>query len=318
MSSNISSPISLRAMGSFHIGGRQQTLSNKAAFLRTMSEGGEPVHINPNGTYSVEQMYVQYYLPHQSNGREPLVFWHGGGMSGAAWETTPDGREGWANYFLRQGWDIYVCDAVERGRSGFAPFPDIWPEGPVIQTMEDIYTRFRIGPEAGSDDIASGELHPYPNTRFPWHYFSSFCQQMVPRWTHTNHAMMAAFQALLLKLGRASIICHSQAGPLALQLAAKMPDEVKALVALEPAGIPEETVDHYQTPSLIILGGNLESSQRWQALCKKIQAFCVRYPCAQLLPLESLGIYGNSHMLMMDNNSEDIAQRVHHWLSAQP
>ena len=39
-------------------------------------------------------MYAQYFLSEPPNGRPPLAFWHGGGMTGAAWETTPDGRQG--------------------------------------------------------------------------------------------------------------------------------------------------------------------------------------------------------------------------------
>jgi len=34
--------------------------------------------------------------------------------TGVTWETTPDGREGWLNYFLRKGWAVYNSDAVER------------------------------------------------------------------------------------------------------------------------------------------------------------------------------------------------------------
>jgi hypothetical protein len=41
--------------------------------------------------------------------------WHGGGLTGVTYETTPDGREGWLNLFVRKGWDVYVSDAVERG-----------------------------------------------------------------------------------------------------------------------------------------------------------------------------------------------------------
>ncbi len=45
--------------------------------------------------------------------------WHGGGLSGVTYETKPDGKPGWLNYFLRQGWDVYISDAMERGRSGW-------------------------------------------------------------------------------------------------------------------------------------------------------------------------------------------------------
>src|SRR5690606_31721176 len=127
--------------------------------------------------YTIEQMYVQYYLADTPNGKGPLIFWHGGGMTGAAWETTPDGREGWVNYFIRHGWDVYVCDAVERCRSGFAPNPQIWPDAPVIQTVNDVYTRFRIGAPNDSYDPDPAQRCAYPNSRFPLPAFDQFAKQ---------------------------------------------------------------------------------------------------------------------------------------------
>ncbi|NYT85111.1 hypothetical protein H0A62_05800 [Pusillimonas harenae] len=308
-------PLCLRAMGSFHVSGRRVLLEGRPPYVRTMSEGGEPVSINPNGSYLIEQMYVQYFLPQHSNGKGPLVFWHGGGMTGATWETTPDGREGWANYFVRQGWDVYVCDAVERGRSGFAPHPDIWPEGPVVQTVDDIHTRFRIGDRPGSYHTDPARRSAYPDTRFPLESFDTFCLQMVPRWTHTNTAMIEAFHILLKRIGRSTIICHSQAGPLAMMLAAQAGDLIRALVAIEPAGIASLAPDAYNTPTLVVMGGNMADDKRWQRLSQKISSFAQQHPSVQILHLEELGIHGNSHVLMMDTNSDDIACRVNDWLS---
>src|SRR5262249_494514 len=65
-------------------------------------------------------MYVQYFLPQNRKGKLPLLLWHGGGLTGVTYETTPDGRDGWLNYFVRKGWDTYISDAVERGRAGWS------------------------------------------------------------------------------------------------------------------------------------------------------------------------------------------------------
>ena len=40
----------------------------------------------------------------------PLVFWHGHGQSAKTWETTPDGREGFQNIFLRRRFSVYLID----------------------------------------------------------------------------------------------------------------------------------------------------------------------------------------------------------------
>lgn len=314
MSETQHAPICLRAMGSFHVGGRTVRLENQPRCERVMSAGGQPVSLDFNGTYLVEQMYVQYFLPERANGQGPLVFWHGGAMTGAAWETTPDGREGWANYFLRQGWDVYLCDAVERGRSGFAPYPEIWPEKPVIQTVDDIFSRFRIGEKSGSYDPDPARRAAYANTRFPLGAFDQFAKQMVPRWTHTDAAIIQGFGALLEKIGPATILCHSQAGPLALQLTLAAPGLLRRLVAVEPAGIPEADFDCYCVPTLIVLGDNIDSDRRWTVLQDKIRRFSQAVAPVTVLSLPEHGIHGNSHVMMMDTNNLQIAALIDHWM----
>src|SRR6266581_3691789 len=104
-------PIALRDIGSFHLGGRYVDISGKPT--REVTIGGATQTLNPNGTYLVEQMYVQYLLPQNRKGKVPLLMWHGGGFTGVTYESTPDGREGWLNIFVRKGWDSYVSDAIQ-------------------------------------------------------------------------------------------------------------------------------------------------------------------------------------------------------------
>ena len=67
-------------------------------------------------------MYVHYRIPASKNG-VPVVMVHGSTHTGMTYETTPDGREGWATYFVRKGSSVYVVDHAGRGRSGFDPTP---------------------------------------------------------------------------------------------------------------------------------------------------------------------------------------------------
>src|SRR5476651_1277410 len=146
VAANAAEPIALRDMGSFHIGGRLVEISGKPVKEITFTPGGVPAKVDPNGTYQVEQMYVQYFLPANEKGAYPLLMWHGGGLTGATYETTPDGREGWMNMFIRKGWDTYVSDAVERGRSGFAS-PDVWQGEPTFLNYQDRSEERRVGKE---------------------------------------------------------------------------------------------------------------------------------------------------------------------------
>ncbi len=145
-----SAPIALRDMGSFHVGGRDVEVSGKPVREVVFTPGGVPAKVDLNGTYSVEAMYVQYFLPANRRGAVPLLMWHGGGLTGVTYETTPDGREGWLNYFVKQGWYTYNSDAVERGRAGWAMTPDIFKGEPVFLAKANPFERFRIGQSLGS------------------------------------------------------------------------------------------------------------------------------------------------------------------------
>ena len=52
------------------------------------------------------QMYVEYQIPAQRLHPYPVVMWHGNNQSGSNYTGTPDGREGWAQHFLRMGYAV--------------------------------------------------------------------------------------------------------------------------------------------------------------------------------------------------------------------
>src|SRR5262249_11984907 len=91
-------------MAPFHVGSRATESAGQRIKGIVFTPGGVPAKMDPNGKYQVEQMYVQYFLPQNRRGRLPLLMWHGGGLTGVTYETTPDGREGWLTYFIRKGW----------------------------------------------------------------------------------------------------------------------------------------------------------------------------------------------------------------------
>jgi len=61
----------------------------------------------------------QFQIPQQQKHPYPIVLVHGGGQTGSGWISNPDGRDGWATYFLRKGYAVYVVDQVGRGRSAY-------------------------------------------------------------------------------------------------------------------------------------------------------------------------------------------------------
>ena len=214
--------IVLRGMGSFHIGGRIAEVTGKPVKEIQRAPGGPMSKLDPNGQFMVEQMYTQYFLPKTRRGKYPLLMWHGGGLTGVSYESTPDGREGWMNMFIRKGWDTYVSDAVERGRSGFAS-PDVWSDAPIFLNYQDPYERFRMGAGEGSWNADPAKRKLLPGNQFPVEAYDNYMRQTVPRWLSTDKAVIAAYEALVDKICPCVLLIHSQSGQFALRSRSRGP-----------------------------------------------------------------------------------------------
>jgi pimeloyl-ACP methyl ester carboxylesterase len=66
-------------------------------------------------------MYYERFTPAADDGRPVVVLVHGGTVTGACYLATPDGRPGWAHDFLDEGYGVVVPDWPGIGRSGSAP-----------------------------------------------------------------------------------------------------------------------------------------------------------------------------------------------------
>ena len=108
---SLGGPLELQDFGSFFVGGRP---------LVSTHPGPGPTGPVPAGQIRAGQMYVQYLIPKTVSG-PAIVLVPGSVHTGAAYETTPDGREGWATYFARKGHPVYVVDQAGRARADFRP-----------------------------------------------------------------------------------------------------------------------------------------------------------------------------------------------------
>ena len=317
------SGLNIKEMGSFHIGGREHTVSGQPIKTVTFTVGGAPAKLDPNGVYQVEQMYVQYFVPANGRGTLPLLMWHGGGLSGVTYETTPDGRPGWLQYFIGQGWTVYNSDAVERGRSGWAMTPEVFKGEPIFLTKESPFERFRIGAGAGSYNKDPAKMKMLPGSQFPPEGYDNFTKQGVPRWLTTDNAIIAAYTALVDKVCPCIVLAHSQGGPFAFKVAQARPDKVKALALVEPAGFGDMASAGVlkNTPILTVFGDYIEQDSRWPTIRGNVLRFLGEVGKAggkiDVVDLPKIGIKGNSHMMMMDKNSDEVAGVIQKWLAQQ-
>jgi pimeloyl-ACP methyl ester carboxylesterase len=313
-------------MGSFHVGGGLARLEGMPPRDRVSTPGGPVYHADPNGEIIVGQMYVQFVRLQSPRGRGPLLMWHGGGMTGACWESTPDGRPGWQTFFLRAGLETYISDAVERGRASFAPYPQIYSEAPFFRTAKDAWEdTFRFGPR-GSWHVDPALRRTYPGSRFPAASFEAFFAQQVPRWGCNDALTRTAYDALIQRVDPGAILlAHSQGGDFALSAALNAPDRVRAVVVLEPSGAPDPATSAAgalsHVPHLFVWGDNWQDNEFWRRsrpASERWRDALVAAGCdVTQIDLPQRGVTGNSHALMADDNSDDIAALVLEWMTAR-
>ncbi len=110
-------PVTIADQGSFFIGG--VTEISEFASIPGAPPGQTPPAPTPQ-QITIGQVYVQFQIPNTVKGPGwPVIMVHGSTHTGAALESTPDGREGWYPYLVRKGVATYVVDQAGRGRSGF-------------------------------------------------------------------------------------------------------------------------------------------------------------------------------------------------------
>ena len=190
---------------------------------------------DPGSSFMSGQMFVEVFVPKDIRHPYPLIMFHGAGQTNLNWLTTPDGRMGWADFFIREGYVVYLAEQPARGRSAYHPEVD----GPrKYHTVEDIEGRFA----GNSGKWPTAKLHsqwPEDAKHMGQPLFDQFASAQVEFLSdtaYTQKQVAAAAGELLEKTGPAILITHSQAGPFGWKIADDHPDMVKAVVALEPAG----------------------------------------------------------------------------------
>ena len=194
------------------------------------------------------QLYVEFQIPSRQTHRWPIVMIHGGGQTGTNFTGTPDGREGWSQFFLRQGYAVYVVDQPGRGRAAYEA--ELY--GPLTRLdLENVQRRF-VAPER-YNLWPQAHLHTqWPGAGAPGDaVFDQFYSSQVPsiqNFTLQQTLNRDAILALLDKIGPAILLTHSQSGAFGWPVADARPEMVKAIVAVEPNGPPFFDVENVAAP----------------------------------------------------------------------
>jgi len=324
-----SGPLSIQEQGSFAVGGT--VITSPGAF--------DPYKPTPAGqTLHGDHAYVFYQRP--VNARKlPLVFLHGFGQFSKTWESTPDGREGFQNIFLRRGFGVYLVDQPRRGDAGQSTLPATITPTPSDQLW---FGTFRVG------------IWPdyFPGVQFPRsaEALDQYFRQMTPNTGPFDAGLISdALAALHAKIGAGILVTHSQGGGPGWLTAMKSAN-VRAVVAYEPGSgfvFPEGEVP----PPMQSAGGTLEATAIPLAEFMKLtkipiviyygdyipdqptqvpsqDQWRVRLHMARLwadavnrrggdvtvVHLPEIGVRGNTHFPFSDLNNMEVADLLSRWL----
>lgn len=328
-------PLAISEQGSFAVGG---SIIKKDGIFDVQNA------LKPEGqTLHADHAYVFYQIPAKSK-KLPLVFLHGAGQSKRTWESTPDGREGFQNIFLRKNYPVYLLDQPRRGAAGRTSIAT------TISTIPDEqfwFTQFRIG----------NYPNYFENVQFPRdeQSLAQFYRQMTPNTGLFDAKVISdAISSLFYKIGEGILITHSQGGGPGWITAIKNP-KVKAVVAYEPyssflfpegevpdsisstglfgalkgEAIPlEDFLNLTKIPIVIYYGDNiadsptdvwnkdhwrsgLEMARKWAETINKHGGD------ATVVHLPEIGIKGNTHFPFSDLNNVEVAEVLSKWLKSK-
>ena len=323
-------PLMIQEQGSFAVGGTVVTEPGAFDPLKPMNPAGQ--------TYHGDHVYAFYQVPVNAR-RLPIVMWHGAGQFSKTWETTPDGREGFQNIFLRRGFAIYLIDQPRRGDAGrsmveatIKPTPDeqLW------------FNQFRVG------------IWPnyFEGVRFSHdsETLNQYFRAMTPNTGPFDMEVVSnGVSALFDKIGPAILFTHSQGGGPGWLTAIKNPN-VKAVVAFEPGSnfifpegeVPPEIPSAFDTlkgvpvpmsdfvkltkiPIIVLYGDNipelptkLPAQDSWRARLAMARlwkdAVNRHGGDVTLIHLPEIGITGNTHFAFSDLNNLEIADLLSKFL----
>jgi pimeloyl-ACP methyl ester carboxylesterase len=320
-------PINLRDQGFFWVGVRTKEVQVPG-----------PAGTAPRNGHAIEgQMYVGFQLPAEKRHPYPLVLVHGGGGQATDWMGTPDGRDGWLDYFLAAGFDVYFVDRPAHGRSpNHRGYGEQLGAPPTLEQIAGFTAGSRQYPGGGAALSAEVKQHTASSEPGP---------------TVANEILKENFAELLDRIGPAILITHSAGGPSGWLAMEARPDKVKAVLAIEPAmGITEFLAPLITFQPALAPGGRIETVElpperpglapcrlQPEGKVRKVPAyagkpvlfvvaplssmFAPTVHCsvqtlnqlgasAKLARLEDHGLEGNAHFMNEELNNGEIAKQV--------
>ena len=338
-------PIMIQEQGSFTVGGTYKERPGTFSQENFVAQDGQRAY----GDFA----YVEYQKPVHAK-KLPLIFQHGGAQSKRTWESAPDGREGFNTLFLRAGYSVYLVDQPRSGEANLsteAVTPDTpWASNPMYGD-KTLYVLSRIGHyDAAGNPVPNAQ---FPKGE---KYYQAFQQSWTIGSGPLDNDLNADVLAELVNQqpDGAILVTHSMGGTIGWRTAIRT-NKVRAIISYEPGGtpfvfpeteMPQITEARFKALSAsamgvpmsdflkltkipivlyygdyINLGSENVGEDKWgteYAMAEQFVAAINRHGGdATLVHLPEIGIKGNSHFLMQEQNNEEIMKLALAWLKSK-
>ena len=286
----------------------------------------------PPGTIRVNSMYVQTATPANKTFNTPIALLHGGGHNGQVFMTTPDGREGWFTSLIRRGFEVSVLDGSNRGRAGWDPVRRILATVEETGDMENTNT---YSLEAACDAFRLGNVNPNPNmskcnffgnTQFPKKEMDQYLAQLNPAYrdAEANTLLAKNIEALIDENdGKIVLAGWSTGGTNVSDAMTSSPEraaKVAAFISVEGGDTRTcrtnpECVAAIATRPYLNIQGDRSNPTNAGLLVGLLDAAQPSVPHETIF-LPDIGIEGNGHTMMLEENNEEIADVIEDWVRA--
>jgi Alpha/beta hydrolase family len=324
-------PLVIQEQGSFAAGGKLVTAPGAFDPRKPSDPAGQ--------TYRGDHAYAFYQIPAKAR-KYPIVMWHGNGQFSKTWETTPDGRDGFQNIFLRRRYSVYVIDQPRRGDAGRSLVESTIAPTPNEQMW---FNQFRVGLWPNYFEGVQFARDPATLDQ----YFRSMTPNTGP---FDLNVVSDGVAAVFDRTGPGILFTHSQSGGPGWLTAIKN-NKVKAIVAFEPGSnfvfpegeLPPPIVNAFDTvagvaatmpqfmsltriPIRIYYGDNipdrptdLPAQDSWRARLQMARVWRdvvnKHGGDVTVVHLPEVGIKGNTHFPFSDLNNVQIADLVSKYLA---
>jgi pimeloyl-ACP methyl ester carboxylesterase len=294
------------------------------------------------GYTATPSTYFEVFEPLTDTGQPPVMMVPGGGHSGSCYLVTPDGRPGWTQTFLQAGYRVVLADWPGIGRSGYVA-PGALGGRLVVDGLA------RVLEEIGEPVVL---ITHSMSGAFGWKLLEEHPDRIARLIgvAPSSPGNLGMQQGVLIRDEGDLKTVATDIGEMVLDLNGWLPmDKIDWALKLVGSStrFPRETLDRY-VPSLLTVGGRLVFERTdtgsnqlriddtsgfagkpilvvtgTQDLdhSKMIDGEIVRWlneigALAEFLYLGDVGIEGNGHMMMLEDNNDVSGRMMIDWMRA--